>query len=91
MRGARRASGMRLYADRVRAADLALIVRIRADLVAGDARRARAAAGVRQAEFASAIGVSRQAVSQWESGRRVPSARHALAYGRLLQRLASAA
>lgn len=71
----------------MRAADLALIVSIRADLASGAARAERAQAGVNQTEVAAALGVSRQAVSQWETGRKVPSAEHALAYGKLLRQL----
>jgi DNA-binding XRE family transcriptional regulator len=71
----------------MRPADLALVASTRADLVSGAARAQREDAGVSQAEIAGAIGLSRQAVSKWESGRSVPSAPHALAYGRLLRQL----
>lgn len=40
------------------------------------------AAGVRQVEIAAVLGVSASTVSQYESGRRVPDAEHALAYDR---------
>lgn len=72
----------------MRAAELELIVTTRADLVSGAARSRREQAGVNQTELARALGVSRQAVSQWESGRKVPSAEHALTYARLLRQLA---
>ena len=75
----------------MRPADLALIAATRADLKSGAARTARSAAGIRQAEIARALGVSRQAVSHWETGRSVPSAEHALAYGKLLRQLGRAA
>lgn len=75
----------------MRPADLAIIMVTRADLKSGAAREARDAAGIRQSEFASALGVSRAAVCHWETGRAVPSAEHALAYGRLLRSLAKAA
>lgn len=39
-------------------------------------------------EFSRALGVSHQSVSAWERGLSVPSAAHALAYGRLLASLA---
>jgi DNA-binding XRE family transcriptional regulator len=72
----------------MRPADLAMIAQTRADLASGNARLAREAAKITQGEAASALGVSRSGVSHWESGRSVPSAEHALAYGRLLRQLA---
>jgi DNA-binding XRE family transcriptional regulator len=72
----------------VRHADLSLIAQTQADLASGKAREARKAARVTQADLAEALGVSRQAVTGWESGQRVPSSAHALAYGRLLRQLA---
>jgi DNA-binding XRE family transcriptional regulator len=74
--------------DPVRHADLSLIAQTQADLASGKAREARKAARVTQADLAEALGVSRQAVTGWESGQRVPSSAHALAYGRLLRQLA---
>jgi DNA-binding transcriptional regulator YiaG len=44
---------------------------------------------VSAAEIARVIRVSRAAVSDWETGRRVPTDEHALAYGRLLAVLVS--
>ena len=75
----------------MRPSDLALIAQMRADLASGRAREAREAAGVRQSEVAAALGVSRPAVSQWESGKSAPDTAHALAYGRLLRDLAKLA
>lgn len=72
----------------MRPADLALVASVRADLASGRAVRERRAAGVRQAEIAGVLGVARQSVSQWEAGHCVPTAEHALAYGRLLRQLA---
>jgi DNA-binding XRE family transcriptional regulator len=74
----------------MRAADVVLVARIRADLRSGRARDARRATHAGQREFAMALGVSRTAISHWEGGRSVPSPEHALAYGRLLDRLAKA-
>jgi DNA-binding transcriptional regulator YiaG len=71
----------------MRQADLAVIAQTRDDLASGRARAARNEARITQAEFASVLGVHRSAVSHWESGRSVPSAPHALAYGRLLRQL----
>ena len=68
-----------------------LVTRIRADLKSGRAREDREATRAAQREIALALGVTRTAVSHWEAGRSVPSAEHALAYGRLLDRLAKAA
>ena len=68
----------------MRPSDLAAIARIRADLKSGAARSAREASGVSATEFAKTIGVSRQAVAAWEAGKSVPSASHALAYGKAL-------
>lgn len=72
----------------MRSADLALVAATRADLASGRARQSRVDAGVRQADVAETIGVTRQAVSKWEAGLCSPSAPHALAYGRLLRQLA---
>jgi transcriptional regulator with XRE-family HTH domain len=72
-------------------AQLARIARIRADLASGAARERRKAAGIDQAEVASALGVTAGAVSHWESGRRRIGTKYALAYARLLERLAAEA
>jgi DNA-binding XRE family transcriptional regulator len=72
----------------VRPADLAAAVRIRADLASDAAREAREAAGITAADMARTLGVSRQAVSSWETGAVVPTLEHALAYGRVLRELA---
>ena len=75
----------------MRRSDLAAAARIRRRLRSGDARHARRAAGVTAAEVASVLGVSRQSVSQWETGEAVPSVRHALAYGRVIAELSARA
>jgi DNA-binding XRE family transcriptional regulator len=71
----------------VRPSDLAAAVRIRDDLASGAARKARESAGITAADMARAIGVSRQAVSSWETGAVVPTLEHALAYGKALAAL----
>ena len=71
----------------MRAADLAFAMRTIAALRSGEARKEREALGVRQADMADVLGVTRQAVSQWEAGVRRPSAAHALRYGRTLAQL----
>ena len=74
----------------VRPSDLALAARVRADLKSGRARRERIAAGVSGAEVARGCAprVSPQAVFDWETRQKLPTAEHALAYGRLLAALA---
>ena len=64
--------------------DLSLIASTRARLADGSARRARIASGVKVTEVASALDVTPQAVSQWESGRRTPNAANALGYAKAL-------
>lgn len=71
----------------MRPADLAAVREIRAQLADGSARGARHATGLSAADFAITLGVSRQSVSNWETGKAVPSAEHALAYSRLLRQL----
>jgi DNA-binding XRE family transcriptional regulator len=75
----------------VKPPDLALLAETRAQCRSGQARAIRADADLTQLEVASALGVSRAAVSQWERGQRVPSGSVALAYGRLLRQLAKRA
>lgn len=74
----------------MRPADLALAMRTIAALKSGQARTERKALGLRQSDVAAVIRppVTRQAVSQWEAGIRRPSAVHALAYARVLTRIA---
>jgi DNA-binding XRE family transcriptional regulator len=72
----------------VRPSDLAAAVRMRADLASDAAREARESAGITAADMARALGVSRQAVSSWETGAAVPTVGHALAYARTLAMLA---
>ena len=57
----------------VRPADLALAMRTITTLKTGQARQTRQAIGARQADIAQVLGVTRQAVSQWEAGVRRPS------------------
>lgn len=68
----------------MRKSDLAAAARVRAELRSGDARRAREATGVSGAAMARILGVSRMAVSDWETGRKPPTDGHAVAYGQLL-------
>lgn len=71
----------------MRPSDLAAAVRTRADLKSDAARQAREKAGVTAADMARSLGVSRQAVSSWETGAAVPTLEHALAYGKVLAAL----
>jgi len=68
----------------VRRSDLQAVISVRAALRSGDARKIRERLGVSAADLARVVGVSRAAVSDWERGRRVPTAGHALAYGKAL-------
>jgi len=79
--------GLTATLDPMRPSDLTVVREIRAQLADGSAREARERTGLSAADFAAALGVSRQAVSYWETGRCVPSAEHALAYARLLRQL----
>ncbi|MFB9734767.1 helix-turn-helix domain-containing protein [Streptomyces thermocoprophilus] len=54
-------------------------------------RRLREAASLTQAQLAARLGVSRQTVRAWESGRTAPSGARGEAYGRLLAELAGGA
>ena len=60
------------------------IADIRASLADGSAAERRKAAGVSQGWMAERLGVGQPAVSMFESGRRVPTGEHALAYGKAL-------
>lgn len=80
----------------MRPADLAAATRIRAALKSGTMRKERIAARISGAEMARELqrrgqGVTPQAVSGWETGRKQPTVEHALAYGRVLAALAKRA
>ena len=75
------------YPGFVHRSDLAAAAAVREDLASGAARKFRVAARVSAAEVARVVGVSRSAVSDWETGRCGPTAGHALAYGRALTAL----
>ena len=67
--------------------DLGLLIEAREAAKTGRAEQIRTAAGLSQAEVASALGVSAACISRWESGDRRPRGPAAIAYGRLLQDL----
>lgn len=71
----------------MRPSDLAAAARIRAGLKSGAARQAREMSGVSAAEIARVLGLTRTSVWEWETGRKQPTASHALAYGRALAAL----
>lgn len=62
--------------------------RLARSLPAPEKRRAiREAAMITQEDVATALGVSRAIVSRWESGERIPTAKHMTDYARLLKTL----
>ena len=61
-----------------------LIADVRGSLADGSAVKRRRAVHMSQLRIAVVIGVGQSAVSMWESGARVPSDDHALAYGKAL-------
>jgi DNA-binding transcriptional regulator YiaG len=50
-------------------------------------RQLREQAGISQAEIAAVVGVTRECVSNWESGNRTPRAKHLERYLTFLQRV----
>ncbi|MER7927028.1 helix-turn-helix transcriptional regulator [Streptomyces sp. NPDC096057] len=67
-------------------------LRIRRELPSPEECRAlRIASGITQGELATAIGVTRQAVTQYESGTRRPQGRTLDAYAEAIQTLRDAA
>jgi DNA-binding XRE family transcriptional regulator len=73
----------------MRRADLNLIAEARHRANTGLARQLRQRNHLSQAKVATAVGVTRSAVAQWETGRALPAGKHALAYARLLRELAN--
>lgn len=63
------------------------LVRVRAAVASGEARRLREAARLSLAEVASACGADQSTIWRWEQGKRVPRGELALAYGELLDEL----
>ena len=67
---------------------LSAVSRARRDLPGPrDRRRIRKRARVSQAEVARVVGVSRAAVTRWESGDRDPSGLHLSTYAQVLEEL----
>jgi DNA-binding transcriptional regulator YiaG len=66
------------------------LVRVRAAVRSGAAKRVRQAAGLTKIEVARSIGTSHACVSRWEDKKRVPQGQPAIRYLRLLERLAAA-
>lgn len=71
--------------------DLQRLQQVRRSVTSGSAKRLRVDAGLRQSEIAEALGVSVSLVSMWESGQRMPRGPKALAYGLILDDLATQA
>ena len=65
------------------------LARLRVMCATGDATRVRTAARVTGAEAARACGSNRQTLYRWEHGEARPTGPEALAYLRLLDRLAA--
>jgi transcriptional regulator with XRE-family HTH domain len=64
------------------------VARDRRDLPAPSMRRAiRQSAGLSLTDVARAVGVSRQAVAAWETGKTTPASAHVSAYAELLREL----
>ena len=57
---------------------------IRRALADGSAQARRKAAGWTQEKMAAVLHVGQPTVSQWETGRRIPDVKSALAYGQAL-------
>jgi DNA-binding transcriptional regulator YiaG len=70
--------------------ELLHVVSARRALAGGEMRSLRKSLGVSAAEAAHAIGVSRQTVLNWESGRSSPTRTHLLRYAKLLAGLRDA-
>lgn len=64
------------------------LVWMRRAAATGTARAIRETAGLSLAEVAREVGVTKAAVSRWETGKRVPRGEAAVAYARLLRALA---
>jgi DNA-binding transcriptional regulator YiaG len=64
-----------------------LLVEARRAALTGEAARIRKAAGLSQAEVADEVGVTREAIAHWETGRRRPGGLPALRWARLLDDL----
>ncbi len=68
---------------------LEALIRMRRRLANGTAKDLRVTHGLARGEVAQTLGVTYQAVQKWELGDRIPRGDHAVAYARLLDRLAS--
>ena len=68
--------------------DIALLMETREACRSGRARELREAAGLSQIEVARACGVTEGAISHWEAGTRRPTGDRAVAYGRVLCKIA---
>lgn len=65
------------------------LVKARALVTSGEARRIREAAGLSLVNVASAVGADPSAIGRWERGERIPRGPAALKYAQLLARLKS--
>lgn len=69
------------------AAQLLVLVRLRAVASSGEARRIREAARLSISELANACGVDQSTIWRWEHGHRSPRGERGLAYGQLIETL----
>lgn len=66
---------------------IALLARMRADLLTGEAKRIRELLDLSQAEVASEVRIKQPTLSAWETGRRRPTGAAAARYARVLGRM----
>lgn len=68
--------------------DLELLIEVRQAIASGRAARLRELAGLSQQEVAELVGVTPAAISRWEADDRRPTGGRAIAYARVLRRIA---
>ena len=67
--------------------DTALLIEGRVAAMSGRGKDVREAVGLTQSDIARMVGVTPAAVSRWEAGGRLPTAKCAISYGRALRQL----
>lgn len=79
-----------VYESPLTVEEVARLAKLRGMLRSGEAERIRKRAGIMRSEAAGACGVRESTVWRWETGRKPPLTRRALAYLRLLELLTEA-